>query len=125
MIDPRVGADEAEFVFNDDRADASPQDLIALLQDQFNDARVFFGLFGEFDSSLRWGDCRQIHRPPFGFGNDLLCENKNIVVLKFNFIFLQGIKNNIRQVVAVADEGDVEEGGEGEGHIAYCVLRTT
>ncbi|MFN8385514.1 MAG: hypothetical protein U0X92_03725 [Anaerolineales bacterium] len=29
----------------------------------------------------------KIHRP-LGFGNDLLCENKNIVILKFDFIFL-------------------------------------
>ena len=113
MIDPRVRADKTEFVFNDDRADAGAQDFVAFLQDQLNNARVFFGLFGKFDGALRWRDGCEIHCPSFGFGNDFLCENKNIVILKFDFIFLQGIKNNIRQVVAVADEGDVEEGGEG------------
>lgn len=116
MIDPCVGADEAEFLFDDDRADAGAQDFVAFLQDQFNDARIFFGLFGEFDGALRRRDRCEIHCPPFGFGNDLLRKDENIVVLKFNFIFLQGVKNNIRQVVAVADEGDSEEGGEVERH---------
>jgi hypothetical protein len=116
MINPRVGANEAEFVFHDDRTDARPQDFVAFLKDQFNDARIFLCLLGKLDGALRRCDRCKIYRPPFGLGNYFLRENKDIVVLKCNFIFPQRIKNNIRQVVAVADEGDAEEGGEGERH---------
>ncbi len=62
---------------------------------------------------MRWRHLRQIDSPSFRLGNDLLCNDKDVILFKKNVIFLECMHNNIRQVVAVADEGEMSERSKG------------
>jgi len=62
-------------------------------------------------------DGRQIDRASFSFGNDFLCKDKNVVILKSYLAFLKSADNNIRQVVTMADEWNSRERGEAEHQV--------
>ena len=81
MIYPRIGTDKSKPVFNNDRADPSPQDFMAFLQHEFNDARIFFGLLGQFNRARRRCDGDKIYCASLGFADYLLREHEDIVVL--------------------------------------------
>lgn len=111
VVNTGIGADESEFVLDYDHALALTDDLVAFTEHQFHKARIFFGLRAEFNGALRCGHIRKVDQTPFGFADDLLRKHKNVVVLQFQFRSAQGVKNNIRQVVALADEGDILKRG--------------
>jgi hypothetical protein len=82
MVNPRVGADESETMLDDDRPDAHAQDFVALLQQEFHDTRIFFGLPRQFQRSSAWRDSGEIHHPPFGFADDLRCDNEDVAIFQ-------------------------------------------
>ena len=58
-------------------------------------------------NSLAWltrSNLCQVHHAPFGFAHDLLSENQDIVILQCEAGGGQRIENNIRQVIALADQ---------------------
>ena len=116
VIDPCVGANETKSVLNDDRTNARPQDLSAFAQDQLHHPRVFLSPGGEFHSVQRWRDACQIHHTPLGFGDDFLRKHKDVILLQDKVVFWKGGENNIRQVVALADERNAFERGDDKGH---------
>ncbi len=76
--------------------------------------RASFWVFCDSSSARADGTTSaMISHAPLGFADDLLRDDKDIVVLQFDFCFLQGLKQNIRQVVILADKGNVLEWGEG------------
>ena len=82
MVDPRVGADEAEAVLDDDRSNAHAQDFIALAQHQFHDARVFLGLARQLPRAFGCRDGGEIHHPSLGFADDLGSDDKDVAIFQ-------------------------------------------
>ena len=74
--------------------------------------RASFWVFSASSSARADGTTvSNVSHASFGFADDLLREDKDIVVLQLNFCVLQGLKQNIRQVVILADKGNVLERG--------------
>jgi hypothetical protein len=79
------------------------------MEDQFNNTRVFLALFRQLDGALRRFDGLQVYRAPLGFGDDLLGQDKDVVILERELAVSKCPDNNIRQVVISADPWNVEQ----------------
>src|SRR3990172_10524017 len=84
MVDPSVGTDESEAVFDDDGARSCPKDATAFRQDQFAEPRVFPRLPGQPPRRLPRMDVGQIAQSAFGFRHDLLADDDDITILQRN-----------------------------------------
>ena len=82
MIDAGVGADKAKFVFDDDRSRPCAQHFIAFAKNELNKPWILFGLRRELNRPLRWRDGYKVDCASFGFGDDLLGKDQNIIVFK-------------------------------------------
>ena len=90
MVNACVGAYESKFVFNDDRPNTHTQDFIAFLNASSSTTRGSFSdFFASSMASGRWRDSLQDLPCALRFADDLLRNDKNIVVLQFDICFLQ------------------------------------
>src|SRR5215475_14370854 len=90
-------------------------DAARFAEDDFDEARIFVGTVvvgsgGEIDGALGGSDCREVYEAVFGFGDDFLGEDEDVVLLERDFGFFGGGEEDAREVVAGADFGDVRDG---------------
>ncbi len=116
MVDAGIGAHKTELVLHDNGPGADAQDFIALTQDELNQTRILAGLFRQFNCAERGLDRDQVHSPAFRFGDYLLCNDKDIPFFENQAICFNRLKNEFRQIVTLADEGDMVQRSEGQGH---------
>ncbi len=113
MIDSGVGADEAVVGF-DDQDGMVADDAAGFAKNDIDQARIFarvlVGFGGEVDSALGWSDCGQVDQAIFGFRDDFLGEDENVVLLEGELGFFEGGEDEARQILAGADFGNVRNG---------------
>ena len=108
MIDTRVGAHESEAVLDDDGSRPRPQDLPAFLQDQLDQAGVFFRLGCQLHRAGGWDYAEEVYHATFGLRNDLLGEDKDVLIFQSDMVFLKRSEDKLRQMIAPPDERDAQ-----------------
>jgi hypothetical protein len=83
----------------------------AFLQDQLYEARVFLGLSGNLDSPRSRLDAGQIDHAALGLAYDLLPEDHDVTIGQGEAIKPERIKDQAREIVAGADDGESLERG--------------
>src|SRR5579863_2381235 len=102
-------------------------DAAGFAEDDFDEAGILaavdVGCGGKVDGALGCSDCCQVDQAIFGFGDDLLSEDENVVLVEGEFGFFRGGEEDAWEIVAGADFGNVEDGEEldwaGIGHEAW------
>ena len=114
LVDAGVGADETVMGFYDQDG-MFADDAAGFAEDDFDQSRIFAAAVvvrggGEIDGALRWSDCGQVDEAVFGFGDDFLGENEDVVLLEGNFGFFGCGEEDAWEVVAGANFGDMRDG---------------
>src|SRR5579871_4105743 len=103
-------------------------DAAGFAEDEFDEAGIFasavvVGGGGDIEGASGRGDCCQVDQAVFGFGDDFLSEDEDVVLMEGEFGFSGGGDEDAWEVVVWADFGDVGDGEEldwaGVGHEAW------
>ena len=89
LVDAGVGADEAAVGF-DDEDGMFADDAAGLAEYEFDETGIFAGAVvagrgSEIDGALRGSDCGRVDEAVFGFGDNFLGQDEDVVLLEGEF----------------------------------------
>jgi hypothetical protein len=112
LVDARVGHHQAEPMLDDQDARPCPHDAHRFRQDQFDEARIFLDLAGEFDRLRRRLDRRKIDHAPFGLGHDLLRQHEDVAATRHDATARQPLTDQGDEIVTLGYPRNAGDGKE-------------
>src|SRR5204862_3080184 len=92
-----------------------PHDAHRFRQDQFDQARIFLDLAGEFDGLSRGFDGCEIDHAPFGLGYNLLRQYENVAVTRHDATARQSLADQGDEIVVLAYQRNTRDGDDLDG----------
>ena len=106
MVDAGVGADETKPMLHDQNTWSGADDLGAVAQNDLHQARIFVHRFCQGIRLGRWVNFGQAHIAVFGFGNDFLGQNQDVISLQGDAGTSTGFADKRSQIIARLNKRD-------------------
>jgi hypothetical protein len=119
LVNTCIRHHQAEPMLDDQDTRPCAHDAHRFRQDQFNEARIFLDLAGEFDRLRRGHDGRKIDDAPFGLGYDLLRKHKDVAPTWHDATARQPLTDQGGEIVTLGYARNAGDGKELDSAAAF------